>query len=59
MKAIKIKYFKLTKSNIQQFQPTIPANWIEEVGLKEGDRVNLFRDDQDRLILVPEKKQQT
>ena len=54
--AIKIKFFKVNKRNLRQFQPTIPQNWIEEVGLKEGDRVNLLRDSEDRLIFVPEKQ---
>ncbi|MCP6720463.1 MAG: AbrB/MazE/SpoVT family DNA-binding domain-containing protein [Patescibacteria group bacterium] len=49
----------MNKRNLQQFQPTIPRNWLEEVGLKEGDRVNLLRDAEDRLILVPEKHEQT
>ena len=59
MEAIKIRFFRMNKRNLQQFQPTIPRNWLEEVGLKEGDRVNLLRDAEDRLILVPEKHEQT
>ena len=47
----------MNKRNLRQFQPTIPQNWIEEVGLKEGDRINLLRDAEDRLIFVPEKKE--
>ncbi len=59
MEAIKIRSFRINKRNLRQFQPTIPQNWIEEVGLKEGDRVNLLRDDQDRLILVADKQNQS
>ncbi len=59
MEAIKIRSFRINKRNLRQFQPTIPQNWIEEVGLVEGDRVNLLRDDQDRLILVADKQNQS
>jgi len=53
MIAVKIKTFRLGKRQMKQFQPTIPRNWIEEMGLREGDSVHLMRDQADRLILVP------
>jgi len=56
MVAVRIKSFKIGKRQMKQFQPTIPRNWIIEMDLHTGDRVDLMRDDQDRLILVPIKE---
>lgn len=57
--AVKIRAFIMNKRQLHQFQPTIPKNWVEEIGLREGDKVNLLRDTENRLILVPEKQEQT
>ncbi len=59
MEAVKIRFYEITKRTFIQFQPTIPWYWLEEMGLKEGDRVNLLKDKEGRLILVPEKREQS
>ena len=56
--AVKIKSFKISKRGIHQMQITIPRNWIEDNGLKEGDSVDLMKDMADRLIIVPGDRQE-
>ena len=57
MQAVKIKSFTVKKRELKQLQITNPKNWAEDVGLEEGDTLNILRDSSDRLIVVPEKKQ--
>lgn len=51
--AIKLKSFKIGKRGARQMQITIPRNWLEDNGLKEGDSLDLMKDVADRLIIVP------
>jgi AbrB family looped-hinge helix DNA binding protein len=54
--AVKIRTMKIGKRGVGQMQITIPRNWLKDHGLKEGDSLELRRDTEDRLIIVPGKK---
>ena len=56
--AVRIKTFTITKRGERQMQITLPRIWIEEHGLKEGDAVDLLKDTEDRLIIMPARKLQ-
>lgn len=51
--AVRIKSFRLGKRGVQQMQVTIPHNWIKENGLGEQDHVDMLKDTEGRLILIP------
>lgn len=54
--AVKIKSFKINRRNERQLQITVPREWMEEHGLREGDSVDLMKDTDNRLIIVPGAK---
>jgi len=51
--AIRIKRVRLSQRFAQQFQLSIPVDWLKEHELQEGDFVDLMKDTEGRLILVP------
>lgn len=56
---IKIKEYKIKKQGIRGFSLSIPTVWIVDNQLTQGDSIEFYRDEQDRLILVPKKKDGT
>lgn len=56
--AIRLKSFRINKRGVHQLQITIPRIWIDEQGLQEGDTVDLMKDTEDRLIIVPGRRQE-
>lgn len=57
--AIKIRSFRISKRGERQLQITVPREWVEEQGLSEGDSVDLMKDTENRLIIVPGLKKTT
>lgn len=53
MIAIKIKTYKLAPRGTRGGAITLPLTWIEDLGLKKGDRIDVYRDSMNRLIVVP------
>lgn len=51
----RIKRIRLSQRAIFQFQVTIPMHWLNEHDLGEGDFVDLMKDADGRLIVVPVK----
>ncbi len=55
----KIRSYDIEKEiNHKGIQFQIPMQWIKDMQLKEGDSIDLLRDESDRLILVANKKEQ-
>jgi AbrB family looped-hinge helix DNA binding protein len=53
---IKIKTYKVHQSG-RGVVLTLPAVWADDLGLCPGDRLDVYRDAGDRLIIVPAKKE--
>lgn len=56
MTAVKVRSYRMTKSDERQLQITVPRELVEDWGVGEGDVIELRRDTEDRLIVVPGKK---
>jgi len=54
----RIKRIRLNQRAIFQFQMSIPMHWLKEHDLGEGDFVDLMKDTEGRLIVVPVKAAQ-
>ena len=52
----KIRSYRL-KKNREKINLQVPVHWIRDMGLKEGDSIDLYRDETDRLILIANKKE--
>ena len=48
---IKIKAYKIRANGIRGSVLSLPSVWVQDVGLKAGDLVNVYRTGDDRLIL--------
>jgi bifunctional DNA-binding transcriptional regulator/antitoxin component of YhaV-PrlF toxin-antitoxin module len=54
----KIKSYPILNAPLKrsiQFQ--IPMQWLKDMQLNEGDSIDLYRDEEDRLILIANKKE--
>jgi len=54
---IKINELKIREYGKRGYEITIPAVWVKDLKLESGDLVELYRDEEDRLILVAKKEQ--
>lgn len=57
--AIKIGTYKLRKAGARGAVLQIPAVWMSDVGAKPKDRLDIFRDENDRLIIEKAKPAET
>jgi AbrB family looped-hinge helix DNA binding protein len=53
---IKIKTYKISKAGNRGLKLTLPSAWTDDLGLKSGDRLDVYRDTEDRLIIVARTK---
>ncbi len=51
--AVRIKRIKLSKRFTKQLQVSVPSFWLKEQKLSEGDFVDLLKDTEGRLLLIP------
>ena len=53
---VKIKEYKIQQQGDRGRVITIPKVWIDDHDLQFGDSIQFYRDEEDRLILVPKKR---
>ncbi len=53
---IKISEMKIKPYGKSSFLIRLPKIWIKDLNLKPNDYVNIYRDANDNLILIPNKK---
>ncbi len=54
---IKIKSYKIQQQGRKGRVLTVPKVWIDDQKLELGDKINFYRDEEDRLILVAERRE--
>ena len=54
---IKIKSYKIQKQGLRGKVVALPRVWLDDLNLITGDSIDFFRDEKDRLILVPNRKE--
>jgi antitoxin component of MazEF toxin-antitoxin module len=54
-KLVKIKLYRILKHG-QGFMMSLPTLWVKDLGLHPGDKVEMYRDLEDRLIIVPKNR---
>lgn len=52
---IKVKEYRVGRRGDRGVIISLPMVWIEDNHLSPGDKVEFYRDEDDRLILVPKK----
>jgi hypothetical protein len=53
--AIRIKRVRLSQRFVRQLQISVPLDWLKEHELAEGDFIDLMKDTEGRLIVIPVK----
>lgn len=48
---IKIKEYKIRKSGVRGMVITLPQVWIQDNNLEPGDEIEIFRTDDEKLVL--------
>jgi len=56
---IKIKSYKIRKQGMSGTSVGLPKVWLDDLNLKPGDKIDFYRDKEDRLILTPNKASQS
>jgi bifunctional DNA-binding transcriptional regulator/antitoxin component of YhaV-PrlF toxin-antitoxin module len=49
---VRIKEYRISQSGDRGLKITLPGVWVKDVGARKGDRIDVYRDEEDRLILV-------
>jgi bifunctional DNA-binding transcriptional regulator/antitoxin component of YhaV-PrlF toxin-antitoxin module len=52
MTAVKIKRYKVKKAGVRGFNITLPQVWVDDVGLKRDDAIDVLRTEDNRLVFV-------
>jgi len=52
---VKIKEYKVRDSGLRGCVVTLPQLWLKDLGLSGGDSIMIYRDEDDRLVLVAKK----
>jgi bifunctional DNA-binding transcriptional regulator/antitoxin component of YhaV-PrlF toxin-antitoxin module len=50
---IKIKTYTVSRKGIRGLTICLPAVWTSDLKIKKGDILDLYRDKNDRLIIIP------
>ncbi len=53
---VKVKSYRIGRRGLRGLVITVPRVWTEDVGIKPGDRLDVYRDTSDRLIIVATKR---
>lgn len=53
--AIKIKSYKVRRDGLRGMVISLPKVWAEDQQLKAGDRIDIYRNTEDQLIIVCSK----
>jgi bifunctional DNA-binding transcriptional regulator/antitoxin component of YhaV-PrlF toxin-antitoxin module len=53
---VKIKEYKIQKHGARGITLTLPRIWCDDLGLTPGGKLEVYRDMDDRLIIVPKEK---
>jgi len=56
---VKIKSYVVRRAGARGLVISLPAVWIDDLGLAQGDRLDIYRDTEDRLIIVAAPKDAT
>lgn len=51
--AVKIKTYRVAKSGMRGNHLTLPKVWLDDLNLNDGDLLDIYRDENDRLIICP------
>lgn len=51
MAAVKIQSYKVSPRGERSLTVTLPKVWTDDLGIKSGDRLDLYRDETDCLIV--------
>jgi hypothetical protein len=54
--AVKIKTYKVALRGLRGVAVTLPTVWVKDLDIKPGDELGIFRDTEDRLIIVLESR---
>lgn len=54
---VKIKAYRLRRAGGKGLTLTLPAVWVDDLGLSPGDRLDVYRDTSDRLIIMPPRRE--
>ena len=57
MSEIKIKSYRVSKRGNRGLIISVPVVWCDDMKIKPGDVIDIYRDDQDRIILTKAEEQ--
>ena len=55
--AVKIKTFKIGRRGARGYTLTLPKIWLDDNALEPGDQLDVYRDNENRLIIIKSEKQ--
>lgn len=55
-KLIKLKTYRIRANGLRGLQLQLPTSWVEDLGICKGDQLVIYRDFNDRLVIVPKQE---
>lgn len=52
---VRIGEYKVRKYSTRGLEISLPKTWFHDRGVRPGDVVDFYRDDEDRLVIVPRR----
>jgi len=53
---VKIKSYKIRQEGLRGAAIGLPKVWLDDLKLKYGDKIDFYRDEENRLILMASKE---
>lgn len=53
---VKIKTYKIARKGVRGLSVALPKVWVEDLGLKPGDKLDFYRTEDDMLIITKSKE---
>jgi len=52
MDAVKVRSYTMSKNGARGAKISLPPEWVQDMGLVAGSKIDIYRDSQDRLIII-------
>lgn len=49
---VRIKRYKVTRAGTRGLKVNLPQVWVDDVGITKNDSIDVYRDTENRLIIV-------
>lgn len=53
---VKVRQYSLRPNSPNGYMVSLPVEWVQDLNLKPGEKLDIYRDDRDAIIIRPQKR---